>query len=456
MIAKRRYSPTFRLFILLCVTIFMTACKMPAPQNKVEFTLTSTVGQLPLNTPIMRSVKTPLLPVPAPLTEIAPNETTSLPLTPTVVVKSSLALGTPIPHLQIRQDIVLETIHMFSSQGGWATGGIKGADNHILKTNDSGRTWTDITPPQPIQTGVSQSALGYFIDLKTGWVIYNDLKSGSIFTPLVWRTSDSGQTWQTSELLDRSGLEEVFVPGNLQFIDPSTGWLLAHVGAGMNHDYVVLYQTTDGGVNWQRLLDPTNDGGIQSCQKTAMLFTDAQHGWLTGDCNGVAPGVLLFRTGDAGKSWQAVTLPEPSDVPGIFQSDSTVACGSYWPIFFDINNGKISVRCARLEQNVPKTDYYLYSTQDGGNHWAVAHYPGEVLIYSSPDTGWALSKLIYQTTDGGTTWKQISQVSWDAKFDFITDSLGWAVARAGEETALVQTENGGRTWMEIKPTIAER
>jgi photosystem II stability/assembly factor-like uncharacterized protein len=167
--------------------------------------------------------------------------------------------------------------------------------DHVLFTTDGGSTWKDVTPPESeAASGDRKTAIGFFQDAKTAWVTYANYVGYPVPTQVVvWHTADGGAIWQASQPLDVQGLSEIFVPSDLQFVLGQTGWLLVHVGVGMNHDYVALYHSLDGGINWSRILDPYNDGGIQSCTKSAMLFTDLTHGWLTGDCNGVKAGVLL-------------------------------------------------------------------------------------------------------------------------------------------------------------------
>jgi len=60
-----------------------------------------------------------------------------------------------------------------------------------------------------------------------------------------------------------------------------------------------------------------------------------------------------------------------------------------------------------------------------------------------PLKGYYISGKIYSTQDGGNTWKTINPVSWSGQPDFIDFNHGWAVARNGEQIALVQTTNGG-------------
>lgn len=77
------------------------------------------------------------------------------------------------------------------------------------------------------------------------------------------------------------------------------------------------------------------------------------------------------------------------------------------------------------------------------------------MLFINPDVGWALGKDIYQTADGGQTWTKMSTVQWEGQFSFVSEQLGWAVARSGKEYALVQTEDGGKTWDIIDPVINE-
>ncbi len=349
----------------------------------------------------------------------------------------------------------MTTIHMVDANAGWAIGSLGSViGDHVLFTTDGGSSWKDVTPPEPIPaSGQTESATAYFQDAKTAWVIYYIYEGAPIPSQsVVWRTSDGGLSWTASQPLDLSNLE-LFGPSIMQFMDGKSGWILAHVGAGMSHDYIALFRSEDGGVTWTRLLDPYNDGGIQICTKNAMLFTDATHGWLTGDCGGVMAGVLFFRTTDAGSTWQAVTLPEPPGASGIFATGSNYACGSHDPFFFGNDLGRISVLCTNYNVDPATYSYYMYSTKDGGTTWIASIYPGQDLYFVSADTGWAIASKIQRTTDGGVTWVPISDVSWTAQFDFIDATTGWVVARSDAQIALVKSTDGGAHWSILTPKV---
>lgn len=324
----------------------------------------------------------------------------------------------------------------------------------MLRTQDGGGAWQDITPPEPAPAGdqSQKAALGTFLNAATGWVTYYQSDSRAPQEPpVVWMTHDAGSSWQSSQPFGAGLLEELYMPSDLKFVDSQNGWLLAHLGAGMNHDYFALFGSTDGGKTWETLIDPFQ-GDLQSCTKTGMVFTGSQMGWLTGDCHAVAPGVFLYRTGDGGRTWTSQEIPVPANAPPDFFGLPYLGCGTYDPLFVPPDNVILEVRCDNFQRST--TDYYLYRTTDGGKNWGVESFPGESLVFISPEVGWALGRDIYETTDGGQTWNQVASVNWDGQFDFVDEQLGWAVARADGQIALVKTEDGGGSWQELQSTIA--
>jgi photosystem II stability/assembly factor-like uncharacterized protein len=76
------------------------------------------------------------------------------------------------------------------------------------------------------------------------------------------------------------------------------------------------------------------------------------------------------------------------------------------------------------------------------------------LYYFSANTGWALAKKIHRTSDGGLTWTAMSNVTWKAEVDFISENIGWAVAAAdNQQVALVKTIDGGKKWAMLVPIV---
>jgi hypothetical protein len=264
-------------------------------------------------------------PNPPPTAVVAITPIVATPTTPLEPTLPPTEGGTPTPRIEATatqppapggEPFTVTSIHMLDTSSGWAIGGSSGIGDRVYTTRDGGLTWQDVTPPETAgDVQRERVALGFFQSAAQGWVTYFNQGGAPPIQAVVWRTADGGQSWQSSQPLDLSGLEGIYDPSHLLFADAQAGWLLAHVGVGMNHDYVVLYRTSDGGTTWTRLLDPYNDGGIQICQKTGLQFSDAQHGWLTGTCNGVAPGVFLFKSSDGAPLQRPVTLTAPPARP---------------------------------------------------------------------------------------------------------------------------------------------
>ena len=392
-----------------------------------------------------------------------PTNTPTLPPSPTAPeAPTPAATDTPLPeftapplvHLTAGSEPYLSELSMFDERTGWAVGGLDGIGDHIFTTRDGGSTWQDVTPPQPGTPGTLAAAT-FFLDASTGWATFSNRDTLLKEWPVVWRTSDGGQSWQPGQALDLSDLSQSYA-SDLFFVDTQQGWLLTHVGVGMSHDYVVLFSTSDGGLTWQRLLDPYNDGQIQACQKTGLLFLDSQAGWLTGDCGGVMAGAFLNRTQDGGLSWTYIDLPAPADQPLLYDVNSWAACGCYDLHFFDAQVGVLGVRCTLYSQDSsePTFAHYVYATQDGGASWSAQPYPGGTLLFVTPRQGWALSGDIYQTFDGGATWTRVNEVHWEASFNFISSQVGWAASYTETEHALVATTDGGAHWFMLEPVIA--
>lgn len=369
-------------------------------------------------------------------------------LYPTVSLEGMEFIG----DLSSGEEIEIRWVKMFSEFDGWSLATPRGGgDHHLFITTDGGLSWLDRSPPQP-ENEEHQTAIANFLDLSHGWVVYTPsnplMPSDQVY---VWRTTDGGSTWLPSNRLDQSGLAESFSPSHLQFVDLFNGWFLVHVGVGMNHDYIALYRTKDGGLSWERIQDPfVEDSSIQACLKTGMQFTDPDHGWLTGDCSGVAAGALLFRSEDGGLSWEFVQLPEP--LPGMF-SESGPACGTYSPVFLDTLKGHLVVRCIIHEGETIPTKYFGFKTEDAGKTWMIESFPGGELIMFDELTRWGMGRVQYQTLDGCENWELVSQVDWDGGFSFINSQIGWAAARWETKYGLVKTQDGARNWILIKPVI---
>jgi len=364
-----------------------------------------------------------------------------------------------IPHLASGAPLALGNIHMTSLYNGWSIGTTDTEKNsHILHTTDGGFTWKDVTPPELLDANGSKQAIAYFADDNNLWVSYAIVQSTLVNNPnltaTVWASHDGGKTWTASAPLETVTGPEFFTPGNLVFADRQHGWLLVHVGVGMSHDYSFLYSTADGGNTWTRIADPTVASSFpQVCCKKDLAFNGPFELWLTGNTNGVVPGIFFYHSTDGGQSWALVDLPAPSAYPNMYATQDFV-CGTYGIQFVNSTRGFVGVEC--FSQVNSENLGWLFATQDGGKTWVPENVPQPQGLFQfiTPSQGWYVADKVYQTTDSGLHWTPGASVSWTGEPDFVDAKTGWLVASKEGAFALVHSTNAGASWSIITPVVA--
>jgi photosystem II stability/assembly factor-like uncharacterized protein len=342
---------------------------------------------------------------------------------------------------------------MVSITDGWGLSG-----PYILVTRDEGRTWREVTPPEPFPSGVKVDAFGAFPDAQTAWVIFSldsQISSGAS----VWYTSDGGQTWTASPPLLHSAYGDS-VWAEFATLDARRGWLAIRgewLGAG-DHFTTQLFRTTNGGTTWTVLTKP-EAVEVAFYDFTGLVFTDENTGWLTWQFLGayISWPASYAVTTDGGLTWDTHDLPAPPDAPDLYEK--YYYCEPYQTNLLTAASVRLLVVCSGNQ--LPRIGY-LYTTENGGATWQINPLPvapnidqGDKLIFFDSTHGYLLGQKMYRTTDGGLTWTPITTVAWDhAQFDMINEQVGWAIVSIGDlPSALVKTSNGGKTWQEIKPIV---
>jgi photosystem II stability/assembly factor-like uncharacterized protein len=390
-----------------------------------------------------------------------PESTSADTPTPQDVVPTATIQPTDTPagidRLPPGTEIDILHIEMIDGSTGWGIGGPRssGSRGRVFRTVDGGTSWQEVTPPESADGGAppdTLSAIGHFADDRNGWVTYHALQPGAVpAQPVVWWTADGGHSWTAGQPLNTVDFAETYFASHLVFADAANGWVMVHLGAGMNHDYIALYRTNDGGATWSRVADPEGNPTVQSCSKTGIAFSDGLHGWMTGDCHGVRTGAFLFRTDDGGVHWEAADLPAPEEVPGLF-TDFRYVCSVNAPFLTD-ESAFFGVECVDWDSEGDGNLRYLYRSEAGGT-FSSQPYPGGDIFALDGSRVWALSKEIHHSDDGGASWTKVSTVTWDGQFDFVTAQTGWAAVRKGDEYGLVRTDDGGVIWIQLTTVVA--
>jgi photosystem II stability/assembly factor-like uncharacterized protein len=278
-------------------------------------------------------------------------------------------------------------------------------------------------------------------------------------TPLIiYHTVDGGLTWtynQGEPMYPNATGDATWA--EFLALDPQNVWVMVravYLGAGTHYNHE-LFHTADGGQTWSSL-----DGEI-SDDYTGMVFADTEFGLRTLQTTGAyGPGAPNYDVStDGGATWQSRELPPPPDAPDLF--NQYPYCESYQPILLSNQSVRMLMSC--FDYKIPPQQFtsYLYSSQDGGMTWTTVHLPAKVqaandrLFYFDASHALLVGRDIYKSADGGQTWSYVQSVTWDAQLSFVDALNGWATGGAAGDKALVNTVDGGKKWLLIKPIIAK-
>jgi photosystem II stability/assembly factor-like uncharacterized protein len=365
--------------------------------------------------------------------------------TTTPVASATVEISIP-PSLPVLASPVLGRIDFQDENNGW---GIAVNDNgYILRTVDGGSTWLNATPPGIGPVGISASLT--VLNTNTAWVLVPGM---DFFSGKLYQTSDGGVTWKSNPV--------PFGGGFLQFLDASTGRLLADRGARDGSEAVELIQTSDGGATWVSVFhnDASQSGFSDSLPlagiKNGLTFLDANTGWVTGSipANG---SVYLYVTHDGGVSWAQQKVPLPAEYAAYTYLPQA-------PVFFG-KDGFLPLMVYQPE----RTDFTIYVTHDGGLTWSgdptdvhkvikpgLAAFADALHIWS-----WDGGPVLFISSDGAQVWEQAA-ATLDlsgrlSQLEFVPTPAerftGWALTRVDEagHSQLYRTSDSS-TWMRLVP-----
>jgi photosystem II stability/assembly factor-like uncharacterized protein len=211
-----------------------------------------------------------------------------------------------------------------------------------------------------------------------------------------------------------------------------------------------VWQTADSGETWTNLSDGYFDagsvGGIDvSLSNPNILYVGTGSACPRGN---VSPGVGMYKSSDAGKTWQHVGLP---------------LSGTIGRVRIHPTNPDVAYVAVLGNMFAPSDERGVYRTRDGGKSWQRVHFisnrTGAVDVAMDPKNPdiliaamWTTERKpwtiesgsteggLFRSTDGGTTWTKLGGGLPDK---VMTGRIGVSISQADPNRVYAQVEAGG-------------
>ncbi len=321
----------------------------------------------------------------------------------------------------------------------------------VWKTNDVGRTWSNITDGFFKRASVGAIA----VSPSDPNVIYAGTGEGTIRGNVshgdgVYKSTDGGQTWTNIGLKETRNIGRVRVhPTNPDLVYVAA---LGHAH-GPNKERGI-FRSKDGGTSWEHVLFKSEHTGaidltIDSHNPRVMYaaFWQAVRTPYSLESGGEECGI--WRSLDGGDTWQDITRND-----GLPQGTL----------------GKIGISASPAQGDcvyalVEAEDGAVFKSIDRGNTWQRMSESRELRqrpwyfnhIFADPtdgDTVWVLNFYTWKSTDGGKTFDQMPTPHAD-NHDLWIDPHNPRRIIIGHDGGATVSLNGGETWSTVlnQPTV---
>ena len=260
----------------------------------------------------------------------------------------------------------------------------------------------------------------------------------------VYRSTDGGRTWQNVGLRDTRHIARVRIHPS----DPDVAYVAALGHAFGPNDERGVFRTTDGGKSWERVLDRGDRAGAADlCMDPnnprilyAATWETLRQPW---SFTSGGPGSGIFRSADGGDTWDDLTCNQglPEGVKGrIGVAVSPAIPGRVWAIVEAEEGG-------------------LFRSDDGGETWRLLTDDANLMqrpwyysyVFADPQDGntvWALNLKAWKSTDGGSTFTEVTTPHGD-NHDLWIDPEDTDRMIEGNDGGACVSFNGGESWSSL-------
>lgn len=373
-----------------------------------------------------------------------------------------------------KQDIVSGKSIKFLKEIGF----IVGNNGNILRTIDSGNTWTKI----------SSGFNGNFNSIN----ILNEKEIIISSSNTIIKSIDGGITWTSHSIPNNNVNKTFFTTPSIGHAACRNGTMLKTINGGINW-YVTqssntypsdlftvyfinqnigfytkqhgdMYKTTDGGETWAKIADISDAIYTFSFVNEAIGYASGDHG-------------VIFKTINGGNTWQWAGFQNgrvyDTSIFGIHFLDNNVgfATGARGRIIKTIDGGKTWSQYSPTYNNINQLEFFTlntgflrvgsdyFKTINSGNNWTYVGTPKHFESSSGMDfidenIGYSIGGGsigdIFKTEDGGKTWAKLGFYHLEAlnTISFIDKNIGF-ISGGYNYRKTLKTIDGGNTWNEV-------
>ena len=319
------------------------------------------------------------------------------------------------------------------------------ASGNLWKTTNNGITWSALFENE------GSYALGVVeLDPSNPSVVWvgsgeNNAQRSVAYGDGVYKSTDGGQSWTNVGLADSGHIGQIWIdPDDGDHVRVAAQGPLWNAGGDRG-----LYETFDGGDNWQRILDIDEHTGINefvvdpadSDVIVASSYQRRRHVWTL--ING-GPGSGIHKSTDGGQTWTEIEAGLPGDHMGRI---GLAAAPSLPERIYAIVEANDEERGVYISHNFGDS----WSKQSGYMTTSPQYYNEIVVDPSNPNRLYSLNTFTMKSEDAGKTWSQIG-LDWrhvdDHALWIDPDNSGHIII--GGDGGVYESYDMGNTWRHVR------